>query len=153
MNPRQLSFTAALVFLLGVFTLFGADTNDFKTGEVDGIWKELWKAGVPKTKEPKVQKLSERQVAERMVGNWTVMFGVIPDRLVISLATNRLVTVSGQKDGAAWKKTGQWRVISDKLVLFLKEEELPEFIFLTGRKPCIFDPWARTMMSELKREK
>src|SRR6185503_15374327 len=51
---------------------------------------------------------------------------------------------------AAWKKSGEWRVISDKLVLFLKEDNLPSFIFMTGQHPYIFDPWAKTMMSELK---
>ena len=152
MNLRHWSLAAAVVFLAGAFRLLAANPEDFSSGEVDGFWRELWKSGGSQIKEPKLEKLSEPQVVEHMAGNWTVLFGVTPDKLAISLGTNRMVTVSGHKDGAPWKKSGQWRVISDKLVLFLKEDDLPGFVFLTGRTTCIFDPWAKTMMSELKRQ-
>jgi hypothetical protein len=135
------------------FTLLAAKTEDFTKEQIGGIWEEVWKSSDPKIKEPKIEKLSERHVVERMVGAWEVMFGVIPDKLMISLSTNRLVEVSGQKDGAAWKKSGQWRVISDRLVLFLKEDAIPSFIFVVGQRFYIFDPWAKTMMSELRTEK
>ena len=135
------------------FTLLAAKPEDFSTLQVDSIWKGVWESDDPKIKEPKIEKLSESDVVQRMAGTWTVMFGVIPDKLMISLSTNRLVEVSGRKDGATWKKSGQWRVVSDKLVLFLKEDNLPNFIFVTEQRTYIFDPWAKTMRSELKQEK
>ena len=134
------------------FTVLAAKPDDFSAEQIDAIWTGVWKSGDPKIKEPKIEKLSEGDVVQRITGKWTVMFGVIPDKLMISLITTRLVEVSGRKDGAAWKKSGQWRVISDKLVLFLKEDNLPNFIFMTGQRPYIFDPWAKTMMSELKKQ-
>ena len=155
MKTTHFFFLNAVAFTFAVaLTLFAAKPEDFDTKKLEDIWKELWKSGDPKIiKEPKLEKLSEQHVIEHMTGKWSVMFGVMPDKLVISLSTNRLVEVSGLKDGAAWKKSGQWRVVSDKLVLFLKEEDIPAFIFLTGQQASIFDPWARTMMSELRREK
>lgn len=154
MNPPRLLLSSVVVVILAVaLNLLAAKPADFSAEQIDAIWKELWKSADPKIREPKIEKLSEYDVVKRMSGRWTVMFGVIPDRLAISLSTNRLVEVSGKKDGAAWKKSGQWRVISDKLVLFLKEEDVPSFIFLTGQRFHIFDPWAKTMMSELREEK
>ena len=141
----------ATIFV-SAFTLLAAKPADFSTGQIDEIWKEVWKSGDAKIEAPKVEKLSQQQVIERMTGKWTVMFGVIPDKLTISLNTNRLVEVSGQKDGKAWKKNGEWRVIADKLVLFLEEDSIPSFIFRARQNAYIFDPWAKTMMSELRRE-
>ena len=129
------------------------ELGNFDAKQIDDIWTSVWKSGDPKTVQPELEKLSEADVVERMLGKWTVMFGVIPDKLTITLHTNRLVEVSGQKDGTAWKKTGQWRVASDKLVLSLKEDSLPSFIFRTHGQDYIFDPWAKPMMSELKPEK
>jgi len=88
-----------------------------------------------------------------MTGKWTVMFGVMPDKLTITVSTNRLVEVSGHKDGKDWKKSGEWRVDSDKLVLFLVEDNIPCFVFRTGKHDYIYDPWAKTTKSELRREK
>ena len=129
-----------------------AKPADFSTAQLGEIWKGYWEAADAKIREPKLEKLSERQVIERMTGKWIVMFSVVPDRIAILLDTNRLVEVSGRKDGKDWKKTGEWRVISDKLVLFLKQDDLPSFIFKTRGRAFIFDPWATTMMSELKRQ-
>src|ERR1022692_3482443 len=56
--------------------------------------------------------------------------------MLISVETNRQFTVSGIKDGKAWEKEGQWKVISDKLVLFAKESEMPGFRFRINRKPA-----------------
>ncbi len=139
--------------LFGSATLQAAKPADFTTAQIDGIWKELWKSAAPNNAEPKLEKLSEKLVVVRMTGKWTVMFGVMPDKLAISMSTNRLVEVAGQKDGKKWKKSGQWRVISDKLVLFLEEDDIPSFIFRTGQRDYIFDPWAKTLMSELNQEK
>ena len=155
MKPK-LILCLALVLSGGLFgsaNLRAAKPADFSTTQIDGIWKELWKSGGPNIAEPKLEKLTEKLVIDRMTGQWTVMFGVTPDRLTISMSTNRLVEVSGQKDGKGWKKHGQWKVVSDKLILFLEEDGLPSFIFKTGQRDCIFDPWAKTMMAELKKEK
>jgi len=43
--------------------------------------------------------------------------------------------------------------MSDKLILFLEPDELPSFIFTARHQHYIFDPWAKKMMSELKRGK
>jgi hypothetical protein len=137
----------------GALALLAAKPADFSNAQIDEIWTQLWKSDDPKIQEPKVDKLSEKVVLERMTGKWTVMFGVIPDRLTILLNTNRLVTVSGQKNGKDWKKTGEWRVVSDRLILFLEQDDLPSFIFSARDHDYIFDPWAKTMKSELKQEK
>jgi len=129
----------------------GANPVDFSAAELGEIWAGLWKSDNPEIREPQVESLSESEVIQRMTGRWTVMFGVIPDRLTISLSTNRVVEVSGRKDGKDWKKTGEWRVVSDKLVLFLEDDDIPSFIFRIGQRDYVFDPWAKTMMSELKR--
>ena len=155
MKPKLL-LGLALVLSGGIFgsaTLPAAQPAEFTTAQLDGIWKELWKSAAPNIGEPKLEKLSEKLAIDRMTGKWTVMFGVMPDKLTISMSTNRLVEVAGQKDGKRWKKSGQWRVVSDKLVLFLEEDNVPSFIFRTGQRDYIFDPWAKTLMSELNREK
>lgn len=143
-------FTATLLSV--TLTLFAAKVEDFKSKQIEEIWKYVWASSDSK-KAPQIEKLSEGYVLEQMHGKWTVMFGVIPDKLTLSLATNHLAEVSGKKDGTIWKKIGQWRVESDKLVLFLEEDDIPSFIFKKGKKIYIFDPWAKPMMSELKREK
>jgi hypothetical protein len=152
-TDRLFSVSVLATVFVGTFTSLAAKPTDFSTAEVNAIWKEVWNSADPKIKEPRIEKLSEKQVVERMAGKWTVMFGVIPDRITVSLRTNRIVEVSGQKDGKTWKKPGQWRVVSDRLILFLEEDDIPSFIFRTRRHHFIFDPWAKTMMSELKREK
>ncbi len=85
-----------------------AEPEDFSGDQIAAIWREVWKTGEPKIKEPKIEKLAEGDVVQRMAGTWTDIWA-----LMISLSGNRLVEVSGRKDGAAWKKNGQWRVISD----------------------------------------
>jgi hypothetical protein len=147
----RLSFVfSGLIAAIGVHA---AKTADFSATEIGKIWTELWKSSDPNLQEPKIEKLSEQQTIERMVGKWTVMFGVLPDKLTITIATNRLVEVSGHKDGKDWKQNGEWRVVSDKLILFLEQDDIPSLIFRTSRYNFIFDPWAKTRMSELKREK
>ena len=152
MWATQFRFLSVLAAMHAVaLILFAAKPEDFGTKDIEGIWKEGWKSDDPKIKEPKIEKLSEQRVIEHMTGKWAAKFGVGPEKLLISLSTNHLVEVSGQREGATWKRSGQWRVISDKLVLFLKEDDIPSFIFLTGRRTFIFDPWAGMMKSELKR--
>jgi hypothetical protein len=131
----------------------GATPQVLETAQIENIWTALWESGGMASQRPELEPLSKSGVVEKMTGNWTVMFGVTPDRLAIELRTNGLVEVSGKKEGSPWKKTGHWQVVSDKLVLFLKEDSLPSFIFRTRGQNYIFDPWANTMMSELKREK
>ena len=139
--------------LITALVAHAAKPAEFSAAQIGEIWTELWKSSDPKLLTPTIEKLSEQQATERMTGKWTVMFGVMPDKLTITIGTNRLVEVSGQKDGKDWKKNGEWRVISDKLVVFLEQDEIPSFIFRTGQHDYIFDPWAKTMMSELQREK
>ena len=74
-----------------------------------------------------------------------------PDKLLIFLGTNRQVSVSGIKDGKGWEKHGEWKVISNKLVLFLPEDEFPVFIFRTECKTWIFNPSAKALMSQMQR--
>jgi hypothetical protein len=78
-----------------------------------------------------------------MKGKWVVMYGVIPDRVIITLNTNRLVELSGHKDQKDWKKIGEWRMVSDKLVLFLEQDDIPSFVFRKGRRYFIVDPGPR----------
>lgn len=139
--------------LIVTLVLQAAKPTNFSAGQIGEIWTELWKSTDPNIRAPKIEMLSEQQVIERMTGKWTVMFGVIPDKLTIIISTNQLVEVSGQKDGKDWKKNGEWRVVSDKLVLFLEQDDIPSFVFKMGQHDYIFDPWAKTMKSELRREK
>ena len=154
MKSKLILFLALILSgnLFGLPILQAAKPADFTTAQIDGIWQEQWKSGGLSITEPKIEKLSEKLVIDRMTGKWTVMFGVTPDKLTISMSTNHLVEVSGQKDGKAWKKSGQWGVVSGKLVLFLEEDAIPSFIFRAGQSNYIFDPWAKTMMSGLNRE-
>ena len=111
--------------------------------------------GDQEMKAPAIDPLSEQQVIREMAGKWVMISGALrTDKIIISLETSRQVTVSGIKDGKAWEAGGQWKVISNKLVLFVKPAgELPDFIFRIKGRPYIFDPYADTLMSELKREK
>ena len=137
----------------GVFALHAAKPTDFTPSDIEATWTGLWKQVDPKISEPKIDKLSETEVTERLKGKWTVLFGVMPDKMTITIRTNRLVEVSGQKEGKDWKNDGEWRVLSGKLVLFLEHDTMQSFIFRIGQHLYIFDPWAKTYMSELTREK
>jgi hypothetical protein len=145
-----LGFVASAI--LAPFVVFAAKPSDFSTAQIGEIWTELWRSGGSDFRPPEVENLSEQEAIERLTGKWTVMFGVVPDKLTIALSTNRAAEVSGQKDGKGWKKAGEWRIVSGKVVLFLEQDDLPGFIFRTEQRNVIFDPWAKTMMSELKRE-
>jgi len=155
MNPKLLLSLALVLIgsLLGSLNLKAAKPDDFTTAQLGEIWKELWKSAAPNKAEPKTEMLSEKWVMERMTGKWAAMFGVTPDKLTIQISTNHSVEVSGQKDGKAWKKSGQWRVDSGRVVLFLEKDNIPQFIFRTGQRDYIFDPWSKTLMSELNWEK
>lgn len=142
---------AFMMALTTVPTIRAARAADFNEMDIESIWKELWKSGAT-GEEPRLQNLSTNDVI-KMAGEWTVTFGVTPDRVSILLRTNQTVEVSGRKDGKDWKKTGEWRVSSTKLVLFLEKDSLPGFVFRTRQHYYIFDPWARRMMSELQRQK
>ncbi len=134
---------------------FAVDPKEFTAAKIQEIWPELWKMGDQEMKAPTIDKLSEQQVIQEMAGKWGLMSGAFgTDKIFVSVETNRTVSVSGIKDGKDWKADGQWQVISNKLVLFVKSDnELPDFIFRIKGKPYMFDPWSKTLMSEMKREK
>ncbi len=144
-------FLIGFMLVLSGATLasFAADPTNFSEEQVDAIWPELWESGSPDAKIPAVDSLSEAQVISEMTGNWSGWMG--PDKLLIFLGTNRQVSVSGIKDGKGWEKHGEWKVISNKLVLFLPEDEFPVFIFRTEGKTWIFNPSAKALMSQMQR--
>jgi hypothetical protein len=123
--------------------------------KIQEIWPELWKMGAQEMKAPAIDALSEQKVVKEMSGKWFIMSGAFrTDKILISVETNRQATVSGIKDGKAWEADGQWQVISNKLVLFVKSgNNLPDFIFRIKGKPYMFDEWKEALMSEMKREK
>ena len=145
MKPKII-FCLALILSGVIFKSIADDSKDFDSTQIDAIWPELWQPDPP----PKVETLSEKQVATDLIGQWDVdFFG--PDKTIISLKTNNQVSVGGIKDGKAWEKHGEWKVISGKLILFLPDDSMPSFIFRKGGKIYIFDPWAKSMMAELQR--
>jgi len=131
------------------------DPKEFTPDKIQEIWPELWKMGAQEMKAPAIDALSEQKVVKEMSGKWFIMSGAFrTDKILISVETNRQATVSGIKDGKAWEADGQWQVVSNKLVLFVKSaNELPDFIFRIKGKPYMFDEWSETLMSEMKREK
>ena len=154
MKSRRLPLLSALICAVaGVLVLHAAKPTEFSASDIDAMWTELWKSSDTRISEPKIERISEKELSERLIGKWTVLFGVMPDKVTITIRTNHLVGVSGQKEGKDWKNDGEWRVISGKLVLFLEHDSMPSFIFKTAQHIYIFDPWAKTFMSELKREK
>ena len=151
-TDRHLFLTAVAAIFVGALALYAAKPADFSIKQIGEIWTELWKSNEPELREPKIESLSELEVLDHMTGKWTVTFGVIPDKVTINIRTNRTVELSGQKDGKDWRNDGEWRVVSNKLVLFLEKDDIPSFVFRKRQQNYIFDPWAKTLMSELKRE-
>jgi hypothetical protein len=157
MKPRFILFLA-LVLSGGLHMstiTFAVDPKEFTPDKIQEIWPELWKEGAHEMKAPAIDPLSEQHVIKEMSGKWFIMSGSFrTDKIIISVETNRQATVGGIKDGKAWEADGQWQVISNKLVLFVKSDnELPDFIFRIKGKPYMFDEWSDTLMSEMKREK
>ena len=130
-------------------TNFAADQKDFSKEQIDAIWPELWKMGATPVKAPKVDPLTESQVGKEMAGKWNVLCA--PKVFYISLETNRQVSVGGIHLGEVLEKRGEWKVVSDKLLLFVPGNSLPDFIFHTQGKTCIYDPNSDTLMSEMRR--
>lgn len=153
MNPKLL--LGLVLVVLTSTASFAVTPEEFSADKIQEIWPELWKMGAQEMKAPAIDPLSEQQVIKEMAGKWVMMSGSFgTDKILISVETNRQVTVSGIKDGKAWEVGGQWKVISNKLILFVKSgNELPDFIFRIKGKPYMFDPWSGTLMSELRREK
>jgi hypothetical protein len=147
-NPKLVLFLALVLFVSTV--IFAAEPEEFNADQIQKIWPELWKQGAQEVKAPEVDPLSEQQVIKEMSGRWTAQNG--PDKICIVVETNRQAAISGIKDGTAWEKSGQWKVISNKLILFLKGDELPVFVFRIKGDTDMYDPWADTLMSEMKRE-
>lgn len=129
-------------------TAIAADPKDFGKGDIDAIWPELWESSSG-VKMPVVDPLSQSQVISQMTGNWSTWSQF--DKVLLFLGTNEQASVSGVQDGKKWEKQGEWKVISNKLVLFLPEDQIPVFIFRTEGRPYIFNPWAKTLMSEMQR--
>jgi|GEM_PF-2636019 hypothetical protein len=157
MKPK-LILCLALVLSGGLYVstiTFAVDPKEFTPDKIQEIWPELWKMGAQEMKAPAIDALSEQKVVKEMSGKWFIMSGAFrTDKILISVETNRQATVSGIKDGKAWEADGQWQVVSNKLVLFVKSaNELPDFIFRIKGKPYMFDEWSETLMSEMKREK
>lgn len=153
MKPKLLLCLALVV--LTTTAIFAVTPEEFSADKIQEIWPELWKEGAQEMKAPAIDTLSEQQVVKEMSGKWFIMSGSIgTDKILISVETNRQATVSGIKDGIFWEADGQWQVVSNKLVLFVKSgNNLPDFIFRIKGKPYMFDEWKETLMSEMKREK
>ncbi|MBI3852365.1 MAG: hypothetical protein HY298_19080 [Verrucomicrobia bacterium] len=63
--------SAIAAVLLPALASYAAKPVEFSTAQLDELWAEFWKSGDPKTiQEPMVEKLSEREVIERMTGKW-----------------------------------------------------------------------------------
>ena len=141
--------------LVSSMMTFAVDPKVFTPDKIQEIWPELWQEGAQDMKAPVIDALSEQEVIKEMSGQWFFLSGAFrTDKILITVGTNRQATVSGIRDGKAWEADGQWQVVSNKLVLFVKSaNELPDFIFRIKGKPYIYDPWVETMMSEMKREK
>lgn len=151
MKAKGLILAGIAAAFLWAFTSLAASPSDLSAAQIDEIWKEVWKSD--DSKAPNVEKLSEEYVRQHMLGKWTAMFGVTPDKMTIALAADKSVELSGEKDGQAWKNRGQWRVVADKLVLFLEKDSLPGFIFRSRQKTYVFDPWAKKRMTLMNQEK
>jgi len=146
-------FGVILAVMLLSSMLFAVTPEGFGPAEIDVIWQELWKSGGQNGKAPPLDPLTEAEALKSITGRWVVEFGVMPDKINLSISTNHTVEVSGQKDGTAWKRSVPWKVMSDKLVFFLKEDSLPSFIFRSERHLYLFDPWSKTMKTEMIPEK
>ena len=155
MKPKLILCLALVLSGSFICTItFAVDPKEFTPDKIQEIWPEIWKENDDKMKPPEIDALSEQQVVKEMSGKWFIMSGAFrTDKIFISVETNRQATVSGIKDGKAWEADGQWQVISNKLVLFVKSgNNLPDFIFRIKGKPYMFDAWKETLMSEMKRE-
>jgi len=153
MKPKLLPGLALVV--LTCTASWAVTPDEFSAEKIQGIWPELWKMGAGEMKAPAIDPLSEQQVITEMAGKWFITSGSFrTDKIFISVETNQQATVSGIKDGKVWEAGGQWQVISNKLVLFVKSgNNLPDFIFRIQGKPYMFDEWKETLMSEMQREK
>jgi hypothetical protein len=154
----KLILCLALVLSSGLFiftTTFAVETpKEFTPELIEKIWPEIWKEGAHEIKVPAIDLLSEQQVIQKMSGQWFILSGVFKtDKILISVETNRQASISGIKDGKAWRTDGQWQVVSNKLIILVKSDNpLPDFIFRIKGKTYMYDPWAETLMSEMKRE-
>jgi hypothetical protein len=158
MKLRNQLLTVAAAFLVSAAISVAQKIEDFKPGEIDAVWKVLWQqSSNPAVKMPAIEKLSEKDVLDHMLGKWTKVQDAndLPDHGQILLGDkHRVEYLCKDKNGKPKKNPGQWRVISDKLVLFMQESSgFPDFIFLIGKTAYMFDPWGKMMKSELRREK
>jgi len=153
MKPKLLLGLALAV--LTSTASFAVTPEEFSADKIQEIWPELWKEAAHEMKAPAIDPLTEQQVVKEMAGKWVIMSGSFgTDKILISVETNRQVTVSGIKDGKAWEAGGQWQVVSNKLVLFVKSgNNLPDFIFRIKGRPYMLDELSGTLMTELRREK
>ena len=145
----NLLISLVLVLSSTAVASLAVDPKDFNREQIDKMWPEMWQSSSPHVKVPTVDPLSPEQVISQMTGNWNVRMGW--DKDLLFLETNGQVSVSGIQDGKKWERHGEWKVISNKLVLFMPEDDIPMFIFRTKGELYNFNPWAKFLMSELQR--
>ncbi len=119
------------------------------TIQTDAIWKGLWNAA----SEPAIESMTDKEASKYLVGQWTCTFGPTADELVLTISADYRAALAGVKEARPWQKTGEWKVSSGKLVIFLPNETIPSFIFRLKDDFYLFDPWAKTMMTPLNRVK
>ncbi|MBA4148148.1 MAG: hypothetical protein H0X66_08530 [Verrucomicrobia bacterium] len=132
--------------------------------KIEELWKALWNAAP----EPAIDLLSDAD-AQTVTGAWTCTYGSSSEEVLVTFAEDGRVTISGkmdeqswvsllqnsnakisgQSDKKQWQKDGTWKVISSKLVLYLDGDLAPNFAFRREGTFYLFDPLAKTMMSEL----
>jgi len=162
MNSRHATLAIVVVMFLLVSPLFAQKIEKFNTQVVDelwtGLWQGMWKETDPTVKEPKIDPLTDKDVLESICGKWTAPGFMQSDGTTNTVTylfrTDHTVVLSAIDEGKAWKNPGQWRVFSNKLLLFLKDNSgLPSFIFRSDGKHYIWDPTSKGLKLELKRAK
>ena len=152
MNPKRINRRSVIGCLVAILSVLGptrlsaVTAKDITEEEINGIWKDMWGAVMPK-----VDPMTEAEVRRKMTGKWVCRYGVGPQRLNIVLSKGHMVETSGETESKPWKKTGEWKVIAGKIILFIKEEQLPGYLFRLNEKLFIRDPWSKIGMSEVKR--
>jgi hypothetical protein len=145
LTRRIIGLLAASTLLLGS-TGMAVEPKDFSNKDIQEMWTELWgKTGL------KIDPITQDDALKKYSGHWVCMFGVGPQKLNITLTKDHKVETSGKTEDKPWKRTGDWKVVSNKIVLFMPEDPIPSLIFSIKGKLFIYDPWSKTAMSQLER--
>ena len=100
MKPKLLLGLALAV--LTSTASFAVTPEEFSADKIQEIWPELWKEAAHEMKAPAIDPLTEQQVVKEMAGKWFVMSGSSEtDKILISVETNRQVTVRSQVSKSA----------------------------------------------------